>query len=195
MRSRCWMLKVTTPSDGGSPSATREPAEDLVDDGLRLDPVGPQTVAAAALEEALDATERDSGPDLRRGGEGREPTVVIELVGEGDQRLVLAAVVPREPGLRDPGLDALREDALLVVGNVLVRSRRALRPRGRRRRTRSAASGGCRRRRRPTGPGRAPRPRRRPGSARPRRRRRGRTASTSDRRTGRATPGSPARRA
>src|SRR5690349_2214126 len=67
------------------------------------------------------ATERD------RRGERIQPVLVVVVVGERDQTLVPAPVVPVEPALGEPRGDALVEDALelferIVVGCVVITS-------------------------------------------------------------------------
>ena len=126
-----------------------------------------------------------SGTDRTRGRERGQPALVVLPVAEGDQRFVLAAVVPGQPSLRHPGLHAFGQDALLVLGgqqtSAIVLGPAAsssasspvptaeLGERGRRHLLAVADHDD----RRCPGPSR--RPRRPPGSARPRRRPRGRT--------------------
>ena len=117
------------------------PTSDLGHNRFCLNGVGTQQLALArAVELALHADQVDTMTVDRRargaGGrcrEGREPAVVVVRVAERDERLVLAAVVPRQPALGHPSLDALGENALFVldgerlVGHlVLVRARRGL---------------------------------------------------------------------
>src|SRR3712207_7054987 len=62
-----------------------------------------------SLHDALPIYVR-RGPAVGRRGEGGEPVVVVVGVAERDERLVLAAVVPRQPLPRHPGLHALGEE-------------------------------------------------------------------------------------
>ncbi len=115
--------------DADRPLPVVPPAADLVDDGRGFDRVGaqrpcrqspegcwPPCFAGAAVERPVDSGEGQAGVGhlAGEGGEGGEPVVVVVTVAEGDERLVLAAVVPGQPQPVDPGMDELGEDRLLV---------------------------------------------------------------------------------
>ena len=92
--------------------------DDGGDDGLGLLAVGAR--AGAAVDAVhLDAPHAE--PLARRGGggEGVEPSVVVALVGERDERLVAGAVVPQERLLRNARGLAFVEDAVEVLDLLL----------------------------------------------------------------------------
>ena len=74
------------------------------------------------MERPVDAHETHAVPTRagvgrtgRRRREGAEPVLVVLVVAERDERLVLAPVVPAQPVPRHARLDALGQDALLVL--------------------------------------------------------------------------------
>ena len=108
-----------------------EAAQHLVDDpagldrvGVGLDPRVPGPRLRPVVPAAVHAPQRDAvaaravvGPDQRDGtGEGQQGAVVVVLVGEGDEGLHPAAVVPGQAAPGDPGVQAPVQDRVALLG-------------------------------------------------------------------------------
>ena len=89
-----------------------QPAQDLIDDGLRLAGVAP---GASFVVDAVDGHQRHPGHTVVGRGECEQAVAVILRIAERDQALVLAAIVPGELMLAQGEGDAVVEDALHVV--------------------------------------------------------------------------------